>query len=113
MTNMLIYKVLGSLLFAVYVTARQKIDQSLSGSSSPCEGGDCGEEVCISDFLAKGDATGAREAILVKDVFPNGVESYSGFASVNETAKNKLFFWYVPPLNKGNSSVPLLIWLQV
>ena len=73
---------------------------------------DCGEEVCITDYLENGDATGARDAIRVDNVFPEGVESFAGFASVNETAKNKLFFWYVPPLN-GDKNAPLLIWLQV
>jgi vitellogenic carboxypeptidase-like protein len=31
---------------------------------------------------------------------------------VNDTAKNKLFFWYVPPTESTNESTPLLIWLQ-
>lgn len=73
---------------------------------------DCGEEVCITNFLDEEDPDGARNAIRVFDLFPDDVESYAGFASVNNTAKNKLFFWYVPALNK-NSTAPLLIWLQV
>ena len=76
-----------------------------------CDGNqDCGEEVCITDFLPN-DSAGAKKATEVLNVFPDGVTSYAGFASVNATAKNKLFFWYVPPL-ENNGSTPLLIWLQ-
>jgi len=72
---------------------------------------DCGEEVCITDYLEKNDVAGARDAIKVDNVFPDGVDSYAGFAMVNATAINKLFFWYVPPLNQDENA-PLLIWLQ-
>jgi vitellogenic carboxypeptidase-like protein len=72
---------------------------------------DCGEEVCITDFLGQGDAAGARKATQVFDVFPDDSDSYAGYALVNESAKNKLFFWYVPALNH-DPAAPLLIWLQ-
>ena len=72
---------------------------------------DCGVEVCITDYILSGNVNEAREATRVVDVFPD-VDSYAGYANVNATAKNKLFFWYVPSLDK-NSSAPLLIWLQV
>ena len=51
------------------------------------------EKKCITDYLLKGVALGARNAIRVEGVFPDEVESYAGFAEVNVTAKNKLFFW--------------------
>lgn len=76
-----------------------------------CEDEDCGEEVCITDFLLQDDAAGARNATEVFDVFPGGVPSFAGYAAVNATAKNKLFFWYVPAMN-GDKDAPLLIWLQ-
>jgi vitellogenic carboxypeptidase-like protein len=76
-----------------------------------CADEDCGEEVCITDFLMQNDPAGARNATEVFDVFPNGVQSFAGYASVNATAKNKLFFWYVPAMN-GDKDAPLLIWLQ-
>jgi len=76
-----------------------------------CEDEDCGEEVCITDFLLQNDPAGARNASEVFDVFPDGVQSFAGYAAVNTTAKNKLFFWYVPAMN-GDKDAPLLIWLQ-
>jgi hypothetical protein len=87
---------------------KSKVFESLRCDSTS----DCGEEVCITYFLEEGNPEGARNAIQVLDLFPDNVESYAGFAMVNETAKNKLFFWYVPALNK-NSTAPLLIWLNV
>lgn len=88
--------------------------RSIIGEPVQCKNQDCGDEVCITDFLEKNNAEGARKATEVFDLFPGDVKSYSGFARVNETAKNKLFFWYVPATEKptNNESTPLLIWLQ-
>ena len=85
--------------------------QYSSGDSTRCISSDCGAEVCITDYLEAGDPTGAREATAVYNVFPDNVESYAGYALVNESARNKLFFWYVPALNQ-DPDAPLLIWLQ-
>jgi len=54
----------------------------------------------------------ARKATQVsnKSVLP-GVTSYSGFATVNETAKDHLFWWFLEA-EKVESDTKLLIWLQ-
>ncbi|CAM9097609.1 unnamed protein product [Ectocarpus fasciculatus] len=96
---------------AFYRHHRTLQSSQLSAPRCDAPGEDCGQEVCITDFLTAGDPEGARKATAVYDVFPEDTESYSGYALVNESAKNKLFFWYVPPLNQDRNA-PLLIWLQ-
>ena len=86
---------------------------STSSITKNCEGdNDCGQEVCITDYLQRDDADGARKATKVDEgVLPKGVESYAGYAVVNTTAQNKLFFWYLPS-EDGNKDAPTVIWLQ-
>ena len=42
---------------------------------------------------------------------PVPVESYSGFITVKKISNSNLFFWFFPAEN-GNSSSPLVLWLQ-
>ena len=101
------------LLFFSTTLAFYKYGRPLQGAEqNDCIYSNCGLEVCITDFLLRSDPKGARDATKVENVLPDNVESYSGFASVNTSAANKLFFWYVPALNK-DANAPLLIWLQV
>lgn len=51
----------------------------------------------------------AKNATLVHGI--GNITSYAGFVNVNETNDNNLFFWYFPAQD-GNTSAPLLVWLQ-
>ncbi len=42
---------------------------------------------------------------------PRPLTSYSGFLTINSTAASHLFFWFFPAAS-GNSSAPVVLWLQ-
>jgi vitellogenic carboxypeptidase-like protein len=68
--------------------------------------------VHVSEFLARGDAAGAREASKVQlragDPF-----SYSGYFTVDNKTDSNMFFWYFPPQKpSANKSNPTVMWLQ-
>ena len=81
---------------------------------------------CLVSFaLASTTSTASRESITAvlargEDVFAASlvgpiagitVPSYAGFIEVNATAHANHFYWYWPALN-GNTSAPLLVWMQ-
>ena len=39
------------------------------------------------------------------------LKSYSGFITVNEDYNSNMFFWFFPA-QSGNTSAPVIIWLQ-
>jgi hypothetical protein len=120
---------------SAFIGKHGKIPATSYSSTATCGGEeDCGTEVSITDYLLAGNATGAKQAVQVFDIFQGkfllfwyrcrlhnklaiyccgkGVDSYAGFATVDISTKNNLFFWFVPAMDK-NLSAPLLIWLQV
>ena len=63
----------------------------------------------LSAVLARGGDVFA--ASIVGPIDGITVPSYAGFFEVNATAHANHFYWYWPALN-GNTSAPLLVWMQ-
>lgn len=73
---------------------------------------DNGTALILTPYIEKGQILEAREASRVNpDVFL-GVESYSGFFTVNKTYDSNIFFWYFPVQNKPVNETPWIVWLQ-
>jgi len=63
----------------------------------------------LSPFISEG--ADVRPLSLVGPIPGIDFPSYSGLISTNTSVNAEAFFWYWPALN-GNSSAPLLVWLQ-
>lgn len=73
---------------------------------------DNGTALLLSPFIELGLFEEARNASKVNKELFLGVESYSGFITVNKTFNSNLFFWYFPIEGKPVNETPWLIWLQ-
>jgi hypothetical protein len=58
------------------------------------------EKLFLSKLLKSGNLTAARDAALVKwnQDSLDGIPTYSGYLTVNETTNSNLFFWFVPAI---------------
>lgn len=65
----------------------------------------------LTDYIKTGKIKEARNASKVDPQIFLGVESHSGFLTVNESNESNLFFWYFPH-KKNVSETPWIIWLQ-
>lgn len=73
------------------------------------EGGDDpGDPLYLTPYLQSGQIQEAQT--LSKSNFMNRT-SYAGFFTVNETSNSNMYFWFFPSMD-GNSSTPVLLWLQ-
>ncbi|KAJ2953884.1 hypothetical protein O0L34_g1510 [Tuta absoluta] len=73
---------------------------------------DSGVTLKLTQFIKEKRLDEARSASRVnKDMFL-GVESFTGFLTVNETYDSNLFFWYFPVEKKPVNETPWIIWLQ-
>ncbi|KAI5640691.1 serine carboxypeptidase domain-containing protein [Phthorimaea operculella] len=73
---------------------------------------DSGVALKLTQYIKDKNLDEARSASKVdKDMFL-GVESYTGFFTVNETYDSNLFFWYFPAEDKPVNETPWIIWLQ-
>lgn len=69
-----------------------------------------GTPLMLTEILETEGAEAAREASRVE--LPGSDQtSYSGFLTVNKTYNSSMFYWYFPAQD-GNTSAPVLIWLQ-
>ncbi|XP_053613853.1 vitellogenic carboxypeptidase-like [Plodia interpunctella] len=73
---------------------------------------DNGVALILTPLIEDGRIDEARNASKVDSEQFLGLESYSGFLTVNETYNSNLFFWYFPVENKTVSETPWIIWLQ-
>jgi vitellogenic carboxypeptidase-like protein len=62
--------------------------------------------VYLNDFTSPDAAQAATRVNL-----PGAPESYAGYATVNTTCSSNLFWWFFPSQD-GNSSAPVLMWLN-
>jgi len=72
---------------------------------------DPGEIVNVSPLLPEYPGK-AREACKVSPDLMPGTESYACFVTVEENAKNHMFWWYVAPRKKTEKKPKVLVWLQ-
>eukprot|EP01061_Rhynchopus_euleeides_P040901 TRINITY_DN7060_c0_g1_i1.p1 TRINITY_DN7060_c0_g1~~TRINITY_DN7060_c0_g1_i1.p1 ORF type:complete len:505 (+),score=243.25 TRINITY_DN7060_c0_g1_i1:61-1575(+) len=69
------------------------------------------EPLFLSEMIKNGDIEKAQAAARVNLPDLPNLESYSGYVTVNESAKSESFFWYFPP-RSGKADAPTLLWLQ-
>ncbi|GBG33814.1 Vitellogenic carboxypeptidase [Hondaea fermentalgiana] len=83
---------------------------------------DVGEAVDLTTFLPDRVQEG-RDACRVPNDVLGGEDSWACLATVNETAQNKLFWWFVPPVNEAAKAqrkkaapelepMTIILWLQ-
>lgn len=92
------------------------VDNNLEGSDNePCEDNvrvDNGTALILTPLIEQGRTAEAKNASRVDAKLFFGIESYSGFLTVDKTYKSHLYFWYFPSFAKPVSETPWIIWLQ-
>ncbi|VVC99106.1 unnamed protein product [Leptidea sinapis] len=73
---------------------------------------DNGTALILTPFIETDQINEARNACKVDPTLFLGVNSYSGFFTVNKTYNSNVFFWYFPVENKPVNETPWIIWLQ-
>lgn len=53
----------------------------------------------------------AKASVTHIDLLAKGIQSYSGYFTVNQTYNSNLFFWYFPAKNNA-ANAPVVLWLQ-
>ncbi|CAF0746134.1 unnamed protein product [Adineta ricciae] len=72
---------------------------------------DPGQPLFLTPYIESGHIDQARNLSRV-DLQPDyAYSSYSGYLTVNKTHESNLFFWFFPA-KSGNTSAPLVVWLQ-
>ena len=72
---------------------------------------DPGQPLFLTPYIESGHIDQARNLSRV-DLQPGyAYPSYSGYFTVNKTHESNLFFWFFPA-QSGNTSAPLVVWLQ-
>jgi len=72
---------------------------------------DPGEPLFLTPYIESGQINQARNLSQVNLQPDYSYPSYAGYLTVNKTLQSNLFFWFFPAQN-GNTSAPLLLWLQ-
>lgn len=73
---------------------------------------DNGTALILTPYIENGQIEEARQASRVNSEIFLGIESYSGFITVNKEYDSNMFFWYFPVLNKAVNETPWIVWLQ-
>ncbi|CAH0392222.1 unnamed protein product [Bemisia tabaci] len=73
-----------------------------------------GSPLFLSPIIKKGDFAEAQRLATVQPIPPllPGIESFSGFITVNENLGSNLFFWMFKSFEGDWKTKPLVIWLQ-
>ncbi|CAF1234212.1 unnamed protein product [Adineta steineri] len=74
-------------------------------------GDDPGQPLFLTPYIESGQIDQARNLSRVNLQPDYSYPSYSGYLTVNKTHQSNLFFWFFPSQD-GNTSAPLLVWLQ-
>lgn len=74
---------------------------------------DTNNPLYLTPYIENNDAaTGRRlSRVYYPDLVLRGIESYSGFLTVNKEYNSNMFFWYFPA-RKNPATAPLYQWLQ-
>lgn len=88
-------------------------DDLPSSESDSSEAGDDNEPLYVSEYIERGELEFAREKSRVFDprLVALGINSYSGYVTVDKKYNSNIFFWYFPAQNR-NKSAPVLCWHQ-
>ncbi|CAH2067363.1 unnamed protein product, partial [Iphiclides podalirius] len=100
-----------------------KIDEAHKTSNQTCEIApeSCGSRtndtekptaLILTPLIEEGRICEARNASKVNSKLFLGVESYSGYFTVNKMYNSNIFFWYFPVENKPVNTTPWIVWLQ-
>ncbi|XP_063225186.1 venom serine carboxypeptidase-like [Bacillus rossius redtenbacheri] len=74
--------------------------------------GDPGQPLFLTPLIESGNITAAKAAARVGRLEgAEGIESYSGYLTVNKNLNSNLFFWFFPAEVKA-ATAPVLLWLQ-
>lgn len=66
------------------------------------------DPLILTEFIEKGDIQGGQRAAKVEN-FVDGIDSYSGYFTVDPKYDSNMFFWYFPSPNPED---PVVVWLQ-
>lgn len=77
------------------------------------DGCDCGQPLFLTPMINNQSLNMQyiQEKAMVTDSMFLGVESYSGYLTVNKVYNSNLFFWYFPAEN-DRKHAPVMLWLQ-
>ncbi|CAK1544220.1 unnamed protein product [Leptosia nina] len=73
---------------------------------------DNGTALILTPYIERKQIEEARKTSKVDPKLLSGVESYSGYFTVNKTYNSNVFVWYFPVENKKVNDTPWIIWLQ-
>lgn len=75
-----------------------------------CTGSD---PLYLTKYIESGQANLGKKLSCVSypDLLLKGIESYSGYLTVNKTYNSNLFFWYFPARNNA-ANAPVVLWMQ-
>lgn len=111
---MFLANIIACLLILGCVHCRMNKYPKIEDLFQPGPNTDVGKPLILTDFIEKGNLTGARNASVVNIPGVN-IISYSGYFRVNITKdtnqSSALFFWFFPAQNDPKNA-PLLVWLQ-
>lgn len=67
----------------------------------------------LTQYIESQQILKGRELAYVNygDLLSKGIDSYSGYFTVNKTYNSNLFFWYFPARNNA-ANAPVVVWLQ-
>lgn len=69
-----------------------------------------GDPLLLTKFIKRGKIDEGQNAAKVTHPLFLGIDSYSGYFTVNEFYKSHIFFWYIPTEHDQNA--PLLLWFS-
>lgn len=87
-------------------------EEEESGSYYPRPKKGIGPALILTPYLKDNRTLEARNACRVNPERFMGLESYSGYITVNETYNSNIFFWYFPVEKRPINKTPWIIWLQ-
>lgn len=73
--------------------------------------GDCGDPLILTPLIEDGQVKEAKQLSRVSHPAFRGVESYSGYFTVNQTHGSNQFFWYFKAASQP-ADAPVVLWLQ-
>lgn len=73
--------------------------------------GDPGKPLFLTPIIKSGQIEQAQQLAAVNHTHFKGVDSYSGYLTVDEKTESHLFFWYFPAQTNADKA-PVLLWLQ-
>ncbi|KAL4712861.1 hypothetical protein ACJJTC_011931 [Scirpophaga incertulas] len=93
------------ILTKTYMPSRRNVERVYSDV-------EVGTPLFLTPYIEQNKLEEAREAAAVDCELYRGLDSYSGFLTVNKEYNSNLWFWYFPAMNRPAADTPWMIWLQ-